>query len=875
MKRNMWLLIFFYVVGISNERCTAQSWTQLNFMRYGDGSTYSQNPTFSTIDNSTVLLNFGLNVFVSNDSGNSFTTVDIPIKRTFYGSMSPIVTSTDVLYIESVDGPSPKYYWTLRSIDRGKSWTTLKFNGDPYHFNGVWIANKDFIAMGLPPDSNFLYKALFSTDRGETWGSDSVPLFYEDPDFSSLIGTTKVRLFAEASTSCIYQLVPSGARETRDGGRSWNTSPVPQGTFRFWYLSPSTILALQAGANESVLCKKSADTGATWIIIDSLRFVNSDTVLPAGRMQIVRQDTDGTFTFRIEGGCIVSTTDQGTTWILRGITPRNQQNEECQFYSNVQQGSTCSIQTRMYTIPPGASAPVASVQSLSGRRILIGDSTMISIDTRAVFKSTDRGRSWYGIDEELKGYSGRFLRDDPGIQPYEGHRLWWTSNQQLRSLAKYDQLIFDTDGTFLRETSFLLTKNSSVLNSKWYTTWATDTRIFTSLKKYLPISESNTLSSANDTPSPWVAAVVTSAHDIPSVKFFNDTSQKQTVYKRKDAHFVWARKNGVLLLVADSLLFSVDSAASFSSTLSIGLPRQTNGSVAIVTSMCEDNKGTLFAGLSGRIVRADTGLIEQEPGGVWKSTNGGTSWSPVAEFPAHTHVLNIACDGAARLYATTTQRTLTLGVNDKNSNQDYGADVYLVRNDSAIKTFGEFLSGPTPPGNRVLRRDQQGAMLCATMNSGLLRTTNAGKNWTKVGGDELDTVRINDVVVGRNNELYIGTTRGVMYSNAFATSVEETQGDDDDMSRRTTVWCYPTPTTSTLRIRLNNMDLLQGTRPRLTIMTLMGEEAMDLTDQAVRSLGSQRTEFDLDVSALPRGVYGLALQAGKNSSFMKLLISGH
>jgi len=68
-------------------------------------------------------------------------------------------------------------------------------------------------------------------------------------------------------------------------------------------------------------------------------------------------------------------------------------------------------------------------------------------------------------------------------------------------------------------------------------------------------------------------------------------------------------------------------------------------------------------------------------------------------------------------------------------------------------------------------------------------------NWTKAGGDELDTVTINDVVVGRNNEIFIGHTRGVMQTEVLSTSIEETHGDDEDQSRRTTVWCYPTPST--------------------------------------------------------------------------------
>ena len=58
--------------------------------------------------------------------------------------------------------------------------------------------------------------------------------------------------------------------------------------------------------------------------------------------------------------------------------------------------------------------------------------------------------------------------------------------------------------------------------------------------------------------------------------------------------------------------------------------------------MCEDNKGTLYAGLSGRTMTVDTGVVEQEPGGVWKSTNVGQSWTPAAEFPAYTRTLNMA-----------------------------------------------------------------------------------------------------------------------------------------------------------------------------------------------------------------------------------------
>jgi len=240
---------------------------------------------------------------------------------------------------------------------------------------------------------------------------------------------------------------------------------------------------------------------------------------------------------------------------------------------------------------------------------------------------------------------------------------------------------------------------------------------------------------------------------------------------------------------------SADTGRTWRSIAAAGLPRKSKGQIARITSMCEDNKGTLYAGLSGRTMTVDTGVVEQEPGGVWKSTNVGQSWTPAAEFPAYTRTLNMAYDGNGTLYATTTQRTQTLEDNGRANDLDFGADAYVVRNDSLIKTFTEFLSGLPARGNRVLRRDQQGAMLCATMHSGLLRTTNAGMNWTKVGGDELDTVTINDVVVGRNNEIFIGHTRGVMQTEVLSTSIEETHGDDEDQSRRTTVWCYPTPST--------------------------------------------------------------------------------
>jgi len=888
IRSSIKVLVFLVIQFQGQILCNGQTWSTIDYVYKvrvslaGKGGVGNNLSTWTNNTNRTsIAFEYsselgGTAVFISRDSGSSFYPTKLPVYRINYDHLVPVQVGDSTMYIQNKDDQFPTVSWIVRSTNGGVTWDSVFRNGSielPRYFAPIAMAHDSLIILRcFVIQSNPAYD--YSTDGGKHW-QDSLHSFHlEDSTYNSFVrGAIPIKIDS-AAPGVIYILDPEGATETRDGGRTWQRSPVPSTTTWFRYLTDSVIISTRWSAAQETSLWRSSNNGKTWTSIDTIHFVNSDTAFKARELHMLRRDGNRAMTFRFRSGAVISTTNAGEKWIYRGRTPFYEDAEN-EFSTHPLYGTVVPLnQNSFAVVPSGSFKPVEMILNYPGGIPLqVSDSVFLVLNGNLGFKTIDHGASWFVWSKEIKGVTAELF--GPGMQGqlFEGRRLWWDRDGYLASHAQLDGTGEAVTGGYVLTNTVSLVRKPLGNSHRWFH-FSPDRGPW---KLNNAISESNQLFPAWGSPSPVLVDVFLydpELENTPQVTIEISKEEEIREFLRPNLHYIRQLHNGALVVAADSLFTSADTGRTWRTLAARGLPIGANGNLNTVTAICEDLAGTLYVGLSGMTLTRDGDVVGTESGGVWRSRDGGQTFTPLAGFPSPTHILNIACDGLGRVYATTTQRTRTLDAVDKlRQDHDFSAEVYVAKGDTVLQTYSEFYSGPIPPGNRVLRRDQQGAMLCATLNSGLLRTINAGLNWTKVGGDELDTVRINDVVVGRNNELYIGTTRGVMYSNAFATSVEETQGDDDDMSRRTTVWCYPTPTTSTLRIRLNNMDLLQGTRPRLTIMTLVGEEAMDLTDQAVRSLGSQRTEFDLDVSALPRGVYGLALQAGKNSSFMKVMVS--
>lgn len=847
----------------------AQSWQTLDFAKYGRMGSTALGNTLNDSSQPLIAISMGGYIFLSTDSAKTLRTVELPIQRSFYGDLKPFVASDSIVYVHSTDIVLPNNQWIVSTTNRGISWQTIERFGSPYNVANIYLATESFLAIGVPLDTTFTSMADISTDGGRTWLSQPILLELENTMFGSLIQETKTNVFGKAGSACIYRLDPLGALESTNGGVTWQRSKVMPGTIRYWHVGDSAMLSLTASIDKPFQMWRTMNRGLLWEKLDTIVFVNTDTLVDADHFQLMNAIGDSLFTFRTRGGSIVSTSDGGVSWFYRGNTPRSGSSEPVAF-SNTKQGTLiCDNSRTYYIVNHDVSTPLISTPYPGGLPLPVGDSVVLLAYNNALAKSIDRGKNWFILDSELTGHSGEYSRDDPDVQQYESRRLWWDYSGNLNALAQFDW-IRDGSGSAI-STSFVLDRCSIESENKWCLT-PFDGDI--DLKKSITIDVSNKMQRADLPTSPWIVQITegdSSNSFSSSIALYRRDNKSTTRLRRKNAHLIRRLADGELMMFADSLLVSKDSAMSWEALPATGFPRTSNGDLARVTAISKDGEGTLYAGLSGVMLSLNGESIGHEPGGVWKSSDGGLSWTIVDGFPEHTHVLDIACCRPGSLFVYATNRTFRVDGDRNSPNVDYMYKILVVREGAVQESFSEFVSGPTPPGNRLLLPDADGSMLCSTLYSGLMRTSDAGQSWVKIGADQLDTVTINDVVISKNHELCIGTTKGVlMYTGT--TSGMDNSDEEDAESKRTTVWTYPTPCSYSMRMRLNNIDLITSPNVRLYVCNLMGEEVLDLSEYATRSNAMNQFEFDVLLGDLPSGTYGVILLAGSNSWFHKLMV---
>ncbi len=851
----------------------SQDWRKMPWALSGTNPNVSRSAFESwsvSDDRSIVSCRFGSSsVFVLSDTSELFHNVNMPIDRSFYGPLQPKVASSSLMYIQSKDVVAPGLSWIVSTTDRGESWDTVQINGETFFRGGyapIALARGALLVVGFPNESGGL-SLLVSTNQGSSW-NDTIELNFSNSEFIAMNEFTGLAPYDYSSGQTTYILDPDGALESDDEGRTWHRAPVPNSTSWYRYLGDSNILLQRWTPATGIQLVRSADRGNTWKNIDTLRFINHDTLFMPSVMHELRRDgNSASATFRFRSGAVVSTTDAGASWIYRGQTLSDNEFNDVELEMSTFPGhGTIIPQQRNYfiSVPEGSMAQLRHIRNVpTGIPLQISDSVCYIGTGSSLFKSTDGGNSWFILEKEIVGYQGVFRRDDAGIQPFEAQKLWFGRKGLLHSKAQSYRTIDHEGGVSIWSSTHFLVLREEHDRLRWYYPG------FTSEDPHLPINETNVLESDSGQPSAVLIRMVQNDVAFPSkllIQIDSGLPFRSTVRRR--THFAWQVRSGEVLLMADSLLISADTGLTWRALPSLGLPLDSAGNIATVTSFCEGPNGEWYMGLSGSVIMTAEEETGREPGGVVRSRDRGQTWQRLSGFPEPTHVFHVACDGAGVVYASTTQRTYGADRPSGRKEQDFMSQVFRISGDTAELSFSEYLSGPPTEAGRVLRRDQRGAMLYASMYEGLKRSTDGGLSWHQVGSDALDTMTIKDVVVARDNRLYVGTTIGVYESDALVLGVNQ----DEDESRRTTVWCYPTPAVSSLRIRLNNMDLVNSSAPKLILCTVKGEEVLNFSDEVRRSLGTKRTEFDADVSNLTPGIYALVLQAGKSSAFHKVLI---
>lgn len=156
-------------------------------------------------------------------------------------------------------------------------------------------------------------------------------------------------------------------------------------------------------------------------------------------------------------------------------------------------------------------------------------------------------------------------------------------------------------------------------------------------------------------------------------------------------------------------------------------------------------------------------------GGIWVSTDGGASWSPVNDFMGNLSITSLVMDpsDANKIYAAT-------GEGFYNIDAKRGAGIFRSTDGGA--TWSQ-LSGTNPASgsqwyyvNRMAVHPSNGNILLAATGSGTYRSTDGGGVWTQVASGRALDVRFNpsdgnNAIVGRDNgQVLYSTNAGTSFT---------------------------------------------------------------------------------------------------------------
>lgn len=131
---------------------------------------------------------------------------------------------------------------------------------------------------------------------------------------------------------------------------------------------------------------------------------------------------------------------------------------------------------------------------------------------------------------------------------------------------------------------------------------------------------------------------------------------------------------------------------------------------------------------------ANTIYIGTPAGGVWKTTNAGSSWTPLTDF-----LPTIGSSGIA--VNPQNSNTIFITTGDFDNNDAYGTGIWVSYDAGSTWQQSSLTYNPQQfwQGGKIAFHPTDSSTLIACADNGLWRTTNSGANWTQVlGGDVQD-----------------------------------------------------------------------------------------------------------------------------------------
>lgn len=164
---------------------------------------------------------------------------------------------------------------------------------------------------------------------------------------------------------------------------------------------------------------------------------------------------------------------------------------------------------------------------------------------------------------------------------------------------------------------------------------------------------------------------------------------------------------------------------------------------------------------------SNTIYVGTPAGGVWKSTNSGTTWTPLSDELPQIGISGIAID-----HPSAGNLTVYIATGDKDASDTYSIGILKSVNGGPWISAGLSFSGTsTLAGDLILHPTNNQILLCAT-TLGLYRTIDGGTTWTveQTGDFSQGSVRFKPtdptiVYATTNNRFYKSTNTGDTFTN--------------------------------------------------------------------------------------------------------------
>ncbi|MGX7667737.1 VPS10 domain-containing protein [Flavobacterium pedocola] len=174
---------------------------------------------------------------------------------------------------------------------------------------------------------------------------------------------------------------------------------------------------------------------------------------------------------------------------------------------------------------------------------------------------------------------------------------------------------------------------------------------------------------------------------------------------------------------------------------------------------------------------SNTIYVGSPAGGIWRSTNNGTTWTPLSDQLPQIGVSGIVVDH-------TNANTIYIATGDKDASDTYSIGVLKSTDGGATwNTTGLTFANTTTYAGDIIMNPTNPNMLWVATNVGLYRTTDGGTTWTneQAGNFAQGTIRVkpgdpNTVYATSNNRFYRSTNAGDTFTAITSTPLPANSG---------------------------------------------------------------------------------------------------